>query len=462
MNNGYRTRGIMTNKLKVSAACAAAVLLTGTVGSVFAEEKNRMLITGNGHGILFDGKAREQSGVPKEIADYIWGMQKQLMTYRSDLHKIPELGHKEVDTHAYLMKTLKGMGYNPQKVGKSTGIMVDIDGADKSFRIGVRADFDALPITEVNDGRPYRSTKEGQMHACGHDAHASILLGVAKAYADGKVKPPSNLRLIFQPAEETGTGAKELVEAGVLNGVDVIIGLHSDPTREWGRVGLTEKYYSAYATGFTFEVTGKAAHGGIAPEQGKDAIVTASYLVTQLQTIVSRNVAAADAGTVSVGVFKGGNVMNQIADKAVLSGTTRAENKEIHAFLQQRMGEIARGAEVAMGMPVKFEVIAEAPGVINNAAMFKLAHDTGIKVLGEKNVDVYTRPNMGGEDFAYYTEKIPGFYYWLGIANNEKKINAGLHTPEFDIDERALVVGTALQLANIKAIAEYKKSGGKF
>jgi amidohydrolase len=445
----------------IKAAILAGLLFVA-VAPAYGQEGNRMLLTGSGHGIIFDGKAREQAGVPKDIADYIWGMQKQLSTYRSDLHKIPELGHKEVDTHAYLLKTLKEMGYEPQGVGKSTGIMVDIAGADTSFRIGVRADFDGLPITEVDDGRPYRSTKPGQMHACGHDVHTSILLGVAKAYADGKVKPPSNLRLIFQPAEETGTGAKELVEAGVLNGVDIIIGLHSDPTREWGRVGLTSKTWSAYATGFTYEVTGKAAHGGMEVEKGKDAVLTAAYIVTQLQSIVSRNVAAADAGVVSVGLFQAGTVMNQIADKAVLSGTTRAESVEIHELIKGRMNDIAKGAQIAMGMPVKFEVIAEAPGLINNQTMFETVRETSIKMLGEKNVDVYSRPGMGGEDFSYYTEKIPGFYYWLGVANNEKAINAGLHTPQFDIDERALVIGVAMQLANIKALHERKKSGGTF
>jgi amidohydrolase len=421
----------------------------------------RMDLIEPGHGILFDGEAREQAGVPKEIAEYIWGMQQQLTTYRRDLHKIPELGHKEGETHAYLMKALHEMGYNPKEIGNSTGIMLDISGDDTSFRIGVRADIDALPITEVDDGRPYRSTKEGYMHACGHDVHAAILLGVARAYADGKIKPPANMRLIFQPAEELGTGAKELIDAGVLEGVDVILGLHSDPTREWGRVGLKDGTWSAFVSGFTFEITGKAAHGGVAAQEGKDAIVAGAYLITQLQTIASRDIAAVDAGVVSVGLFKGGNVMNQIADKAVLTGTTRAQDKEIHELIIKRMGEIARGAEISMGMPIKFE-FAEMHGVVNNTAMFEQAYNTSVKILGEENVDVYTHSNMGGEDFAAYTAQIPGFYYWLGIANNEKGINAGLHTPEFDIDERALVVGVALQLANVKALAEYRKSGGEF
>lgn len=254
-----------------------AILLIAVVGFATAEEMNRMQLTGNGHGILFDGNARKQAGVPEEIAKYIWDMQEQLTSWRHDLHKIPELGHKESETHAYLMKALKGMGYKPEKIGPSTGIIVDLPGADKSFTIGVRADFDALPITEVNDGRAYRSTREGFMHACGHDNHTTIALGVAKAYSDGKVKPPCNIRFIFQPAEELGTGAAELIKAGALKGVDIIIGLHSDPTREWGTVGLTETNWSAFATGFTYEITGKAAHGGVAVQEGKDALVAASW-----------------------------------------------------------------------------------------------------------------------------------------------------------------------------------------
>ncbi|MDG0980170.1 MAG: M20 family metallopeptidase [Halieaceae bacterium] len=447
---------------QLSLLLAAVALYAVPMTSAKAEDQDRMVLTAKGHGVLFDGEARNRAGISQDIADYVWGLQDQLSAYRRDLHKIPEIGFREFDTHTYLMKTLTNMGYKPQKVGDTTGIIVDVPGVDTSFTIGVRADIDALPITEVDDGRAYRSTREGYMHACGHDGHTAIALGIAKAYADGNIEPPVNLRFIFQPAEELGAGAKKLVEEGVLEGVDIIIGLHADPNREWGTVGLTENYWSAFVTGFTYEVTGVAAHAGIEPEKGKDAIVTGSYIVTQLQSIVARNIPAAAAGVVSVGMFTAGSVANQIADKAVLSGTSRAENKALHEQLKKRMAEIGEGTERSMGMPVKFEVVVEAPGVRNNEAMFKLARDTSEHLLGESNVDVYTSPNMGGEDFAYYTEVIPGFFYWLGVANNAKNIQAGLHTPGFDMDERALVVGTALQLANIKALADYKQRGGDF
>jgi amidohydrolase len=453
---------MMMKKILTLMTCGMLLLAPATVS--LAEENNAMLLKegGEGPGALFNAEARKQAGVPEDIAKYIWDMQKQLTTWRSDLHKIPEIGHKEVETHAYLMKALTDMGYKPRKLGPSTGIVVDLPGEDTTFTIGVRGDIDALPITEANDGRAYRSTKEGFMHACGHDAHTTIVLGVAKAYADGKVKPPCNIRLIFQPAEELGTGALEMIEAGVLDGVDVIIGLHSDGTREWGTVGISEVAPYAYATAFRYEVTGLSAHGGAYPEQGKDALLTAANIVVQLQSIVSRNIAPADAGVIHVGTFQSGTAVNIVADKAVITGTTRAESKEIHELFKKRMAELAKGTEISTGMPVKYEIIAEAPGLEINPTMYKIFNEVANKVIGKANVDFVTRPGMGAEDFAYFSQEIPGFFGFFGVLNTEKGITFGLHTPEFDMDERALVVGTALQLANIKALAEYHKKGGKF
>jgi amidohydrolase len=444
-----------------------AILILFSFLEINAQEKeknNTMLLkdAGEGYGLLYSGEMRKQADVPEEIAEYIWNMQEQLSTWRQDLHKIPELGHKENETHDFLMKILTDMGYKPQPIGPSTGIIVDIPGEDNSFRIGIRADFDALPITEANDGRTYRSTKEGFMHACGHDAHTAMLLGTAKAIADGKVKPACNLRLIFQPAEEPGTGAAELLEAGVLDGVDIIIGQHVYPAIEWGTIELTSNVWSAFATVFKIEVTGQSSHAGAFVHQGKDAIVTAAYLVNELQSIASRNVAAADAGVVSIGMIQGGNSPNQIADKVVLTGTTRAESQEISDMIKKRMTDIVNGTSLAMDMPIKLEFLVEAPGTVNNLAMFEVVKETSKKILGEKNVFVSSRPIMGGEDFAWYSIKIPAFFFSIGVGNNEKGITAGLHTPEFDIDERALVVGTALQLTNVKALYEYHKNGGKF
>ncbi|ELV8767402.1 amidohydrolase [Vibrio vulnificus] len=447
----------------LTSAIFGLLLAVGATGGM-AEEINPMLLKdgGEGYGALFSGEVRKQAGIPEDIAQYIWDMQGQLTTWRSDLHKIPEIGHQEVETHAYLMKALTDMGYKPRKLGPSTGIVVDVPGEDNTFTIGVRADIDALPITEAKDGRTYRSTKEGQMHACGHDVHTTIALGVAKAYADGKIKPPTNIRIIFQPAEEPGTGAKEMLDAGVLDGVDVIIGQHVFPALEWGTVELTSNVWSAYATVFKIEVAGKPSHAGAFVHEGNDAILTASYLVNQLQSIASRNIAAADAGVVSIGTIQGGNSANQIADKVVMTGTTRAESQEISDQIQQRMKEIVAGTAASMNTTISLEFPVNAPGTVNNRALYEVVRKSATQVLGENNVVVATKPMMGGEDFAWFSQKIPAFFYSLGVANAEKGITAGLHTPEFDIDERALVVGTALQLANVKAIAEYKKAGGKF
>lgn len=451
----------MIKKKTLSTAILAAMSLTISATAISAD---RMIITGKGHliGEPIPAEAMiETNGQQMSISDEILAMQDQLSKFRRTLHRIPEVGFQTPQTHAYLMKTLQDMGLNPQPVGDTLGVMVDIKGEDETYTIGVRGDFDGLPILEVDDGRPYRSTIEGQAHACGHDAHSAIVLGIAQMYANKIIKPKTNVRLIFQPAEEIGQGAQALIDAGVLEGVDSIIGLHSDPTREWGRVGLTPLNWSAYATGFTIEVEGKAAHAGMAVEKGKDAVLAGAYVTSQLQSIVSRDIAAADAGVVSVSTFTGGSVANQVADRAVLSGTTRAATKDDHELIKKRMQEIVNGAEIAMNMPIKLDFIVEAPGTVNNETIFNMALEAGNRVLGEENVDVYMRPGMGGEDFAAYTQVIPAFYYSLGTANKELGITAGLHTPEFDIDERALPAGMALQLEIIDSIAEYHISGGK-
>lgn len=426
------------------------------------DKPSDLMVSERGHGILFDGAAREQAGVPDGVAEAIWSMQDQLTTWRRHIHMNPEVADKEEQTKAFLIETLTDMGLNPQPFGPSTGLIVDVPGEDDSFTIGVRADMDALPFTEVDDGRPYRSQNDGVMHACGHDAHTTIGLGIAKAVADGTFMPPVNLRFIFQPAEEIGTGAQGMVDAGVLEGVDVVIGLHSDPTREWGRVGITPGAFSAYANGFVIEVDGLAAHGGMSPEKGLDAIMAGSFVVAQLQTIVSRNVAPPDASTISVGMFNAGNAMNQIADKAVLSGTMRAQDGELYDLIKGRMEEVVQGASVSFGMPMKISYPAELPGTENNQAMFDAFNEVAQAIVGPENVDVYSAANMAGEDFAAYSQMRPAFFYWLGIANNERGINSTLHTVNFDIDERALPVGVALQIAQIRKLAEYHASGGEF
>jgi len=444
----------------IGAVIAGSVFATGI--AVAGENMNRMDMTSKGHGLLYSGEARAQAGVPDDIADYIWGLQDTLQSTREDLHKIPELGFETPKTVAYITENLTKLGFEVKSVGDSGGLMVDIPGEDTSFTIGVRGDFDGLPFTEVDDGRPYRSTIEGQMHACGHDAHTTIVLGIAKAVADGKFKPPSNLRLILQPAEEIGQGAQKMVDAGVLKNVDVILGLHSDPTREWGRVGLATKNFSAFATGFTIEIDGLAAHAGMAPNEGKDTVMAGSYLVTQLQSIVARNLAPTDVGVVSVSMFNGGSALNQVADKAVLGGTTRAMSAELDQHIRGRMQTIINGASEAFEMPMTLDFVAEAPGVVQNEAMRDVIIKASQDLLGSDNVDITDAANMAGEDFSAYTQKIPGYFTWLGIANNKENINSGLHTVNFDIDPRALVVGVAAQIQNIKAVQAYHASGGKF
>ena len=187
-----------------------------------------------------------------------------------------------------------------------------------------------------------------------------------------------------------------------------------------------------------------------------------SYLVTQLQSIVARNLAPTDVGVVSVSMFNGGNALNQVADKTVLGGTTRAMSAELDQHIRERMQTIINGASEAFEMPMTLDFVAEAPGVVQNEAMRDLIITASQDLLGEDNVDITDAANMAGEDFSAYTQKIPGYFTWLGIANNKENINSGLHTVNFDIDPRALVVGVAAQIQNIKAVHAHHASGGKF
>lgn len=446
------------NRTQLITSLVAALIIVAVSTPTSAGE----LVPGTGHGILFDGKVREQAGVPEGVVQALWDMQEELTKWRRDFHRHPEVGYKEVKTHAYIMKVLSEMKFEPKSFGPTTGIVLDVPGRDKSLTIGIRADIDGLPITEIDDGREYRSEIEGYFHGCGHDAHMAIALGLAKALADGVFEAPVNLRFFFQPAEELGTGAQEMIDAGVLDGVDIVIGLHVDPTREWGRAGLIDGTFSAFANAFSVEVTGLASHGGMSPELGRDAIVGAAYLITQLQTVVARNVAPPDAATISVGMLNAGTVLNQIADKAVLMGTMRAQDAEIYETVKERMTEVVEGTSKSMDMPMKMELLIEMPGVVNNPEMFKVILPGMQAVLGPDNVDVYTAANMAGEDFAAISLLRPSFFFWLGIANEEKGINHTLHHPAFDIDERALVVGVAVQIQNIVKLAEHHAAGGKF
>lgn len=376
-----------------------------------------------------------------------------LIEIRRDLHKIPELDFQLPRTIAYVTHILDESGIKYRVgVGKS-GIVADIEGQDKDKTIALRADMDALPILECSS-KGYKSTIDGQMHACGHDVHTAILLGVGKALSENREVLPCNVRLIFQPAEETSGGALPMIEDGCLEGVDAIYGLHVDPTIECGVVGIKYGAYCASSTDVKIEIEGKSCHGAY-PSQGVDAIVTACSIITSLQSIISRNIDSRDSAVLSLGKINGGDKENIVAQRVVASGTLRTLSNDVKVRAKERIKEMVENSAKAYGAVGKVTYADGYSALINHDEYVDIVKANAKELLGEKGVYEKKLANMGVEDFAYYVEKVPGAFFNLGVGNISKGIVAPLHNDKFDIDEDSLELGVKLQVLNI--FSTYKK-----
>ncbi len=366
---------------------------------------------------------------------------------RRELHKIPELDFELPKTVAYVTSLLDEMGLTFKTgVGKS-GIVVDIEGKNKDITIALRADMDALPRLECGN-KEYSSTISGHMHACGHDVHTAILLGVAKTISENRDSLPCNVRLLFQPAEETTGGALPMIEDGCLEGVDAIFGLHVDPTIECGVIGIKYGAYCASSTDVIIEVEGKSCHGAY-PSQGIDAIVATCGIVTNLQSIISRNIDSRDSAVLSFGKIIGGEKENIVAQNVRVSGTLRTLSPEIKNKVKERVKEMVEFTAKGYGATGKVTYRDSYTALINHEEYIDIVKENGKKLLGDSGIYVKTLANMGVEDFAYFVEKVPGAFFNLGVGNKKKGITAPLHNDKFDIDEDSLKIGVALQIFNI-------------
>ena len=366
---------------------------------------------------------------------------------RRELHKIPELDFELPKTVAYVTSLLDEMGLTYKTgVGKS-GIVVDIEGKNKDITIALRADMDALPILECGN-KEYSSTISGHMHACGHDVHTAILLGVAKTISENKDSLPCNVRLLFQPAEETTGGALPMIEDGCLEGVDAIFGLHVDPTIECGVIGIKYGAYCASSTDVIIEVEGKSCHGAY-PSQGIDAIVATCGIVTNLQSVISRNIDSRDSAVLSFGKIIGGEKENIVAQNVRVSGTLRTLSPEIKNKVKERVKEMVEFTAKGYGATGKVTYRDSYTALINHDEYIDIVKENGKELLGDSGIYIKTLANMGVEDFAYFVEKVPGAFFNLGVGNKKKGITAPLHNDKFDIDEDSLKIGVALQIFNI-------------
>ncbi|MBT3606857.1 MAG: amidohydrolase [Candidatus Marinimicrobia bacterium] len=376
------------------------------------------------------------------IRSEIKDIEKNIIGWRRDFHQYPELGFDEHRTSKIIGEALKEMGLAPQmNVGK-TGVTADLTFGEGPT-IALRADMDALPMQETS-GLDFSSKHDGVMHACGHDGHMAMLLGAAKVLTQNGDSFNGTVRFIFQPAEEGAGGARYMIEDGCLDGVDEIYGIHVWNYQPVGEVGITDGPVLAAADMFEIKIKGIGGHGA-APQGTIDAVVVASHLVQALQTIVSRNTNPLESTVVTIGTINGGHNFNIIADEVTLSGTARAYTEENRNLIKTRMAEIIDGVAKTFGAGISFDYENGYPPTINHTDPTNKVLKAAERVVGEKAGMPYL--SMGGEDFSYYLQKIPGCFFFVGSAPNDQKLfETPHHCSHFTMDERALLVGPSIYL----------------
>ncbi len=372
-------------------------------------------------------------------------LEAKFIATRRALHQIPEPSFEEHKTQAKICSLLKQVRIPHERIAGTTGVVGIVEGSGRKT-IALRADMDALSMDEQTD-LPFKSRNKGYMHACGHDAHMTMVWGAGWLLKQLGKDLPGRIKLIFQPAEESPPGgALELIRRGVLEKpvVHAIIGTHVSASIPSGKVGFNRGAISAAADDFKITIKGKGGHGS-SPHSGIDAIVVAAYFMTHVQTIVSRRVSALESVVVSIGKIAGGYRDNIIADTVHLEGTVRTRSERMRRKVRRMLSQILDATCASFGAKAKLDYICGYPAVVCDDALTQLSEQACRDLLGKANVKQTTEFEMGGEDFAYYARKVPGTVLFVGIMNRRKGKVFELHHPRFDIDESALRVGvTAL------------------
>lgn len=360
---------------------------------------------------------------------------------RREIHMYPEIDFDLPKTVALVKRELDSMGI-PYTEGYGTGSVVGYINPEKSgFTIGLRADMDALKITE-NTNLPFASKHEGLMHACGHDAHTAILLGAAKALKEMESELNCRIKLLFQPSEEgIKSGAIMMVENGALDDVDIVAGLHVSQI-ETGKIGICSGAFMASSRHFKIEIFGKSAHA-TTPHKGKDALAAAIRMYNAIQLIISREVPPLEPCLCSINKFEAGTAQNIVADHALMLGTMRTFNMDLSEFMFDRINKIAKSLSEELGIKIEVTGPVKSVCTYNNPYLSELLHSSAVKVVGEENV-VKTGLRLGSEDFSRMAEKRPGIFFILGTGNDAKGINKPAHNGKFDIDEDALETGSKI------------------
>lgn len=373
----------------------------------------------------------------------------ELINIRRTLHEHPEIGMEEYETSKFIKKFLNEQGIEFKEVSK-TGVCGIIKGTKQNTvgsekTIALRGDIDGLPIVDKKSC-DYSSKIKGRMHACGHDAHTTILLGAAKLLNKNKHLFSGNVKLLFEPAEETIGGARFMIEEGVLENprVDCICGLHVEETLECGTIMLKHGVVNAASNPFTIRIKGSGGHGAY-PHTTVDPIVIASHVVLALQTIVSREINTANPAVITVGSIHGGTAQNIIPEEVEISGIIRTMSKEDRGFAKERLVEIVEGICKSSRATAEIEIEESYPNLYNDDFMVDLFKVGAEKVIGKENIILQKNAKMGVESFAYFANERPAVFYFLGSGNKSKNIIYPAHSSLFDIDEDCLPLGVAMQ-----------------
>jgi len=375
-----------------------------------------------------------------------------LREVRRDFHKYPEPRFQETRTGAQVAEHLREFGLEVTTGVGGTGVVGLLRGASPGKTFAIRADMDALPIEEET-GADYASCNPGFMHACGHDAHMAMALGTAKALASSselRNRIASQVKFIFQPGEEGGHGAREMISDGVLENpkVDTIVAAHVAPLIPFGTVGIYLREACASADSFHIKITGKGAHAAY-PHLSQDPVLGGAHLITAIQSIVSRNTDPSQGLVVSVTQVQAGTATNVIPEEIMIAGTIRALKEDVRKHAMKRLEELANS--VCQAHDLRCQVIFGDgyPIMRNHEPVSRFIADAASEMLGQDKV-IIRRPKFGSEDFAYFLERCPGAGYELGCSNEAKGITNMLHTPQFDIDEDVLPLGVELYLRLIE------------
>ncbi len=376
-----------------------------------------------------------------EIKNKVIEITEELVSWRRDFHRYPELAFEEKRTSAVIREFLESLGLQVETLAK-TGLRAVLAGKPGGRTVALRADMDALPLEEEGD-KEYISQNPGITHACAHDGHMAVIMGAAKILSQMKDRFSGKVVFLFQPSEERiPGGAKLMIEEGALEGVDAIFGLHLWQDLATGIVGIVKGPMMAQPDAFSITIKGKGGHGSM-PQQTVDPILVASQLVVNVQSIVSRSIDPLKPVVVSFGTIKGGTIYNIIPEKVTLTGTVRSFDADVQKLTEQRLRKITQKTCETYGATAEFEYdIGYAP-LVNDAGMVDFVEKITAKTLGKERIR-HIEPVMGGEDFAYYLKKVPGAFLFFGMGDGTQYPH---HHPGFDIDEKALPEAAYLMTA---------------